>query len=342
MTPRSLVKSSNNYDVFVESLRREITKGLQKAQDLLEKQKAITYWSVGKQINQYLSLHADEHGGKTAFYEKTAEHLGINARTLQQCEQFFRYFPNVKIKSGLSWSHFRYLLSVPDNKTRQAWLKISYDEHLTTLELRRRLLASGIKEDAQTLKSLNEPKRGALYVYRLKRADNWDGIDAGFCVDCGFSVRVEASQSSGTLDNKWLYGSLKENDGYRLVVTKFTTDALFTFKAKIIRIIDADTLLTAVDLGFGIWSEQKLRFSGLDAPEVSTVEGQKAKQWLKEKLEGLPFVVIKTTKSDKYDRYLVDVFYSSAKNDDALDVAQNGVWLNGEMVALGLAKVWGE
>jgi endonuclease YncB( thermonuclease family) len=51
------------------------------------------------------------------------------------------------------------------------------------------------------------------------------------------------------------------------------------------------------------------------------------------------FVVIRTYKSDKYDRYLADVFYNAGKMEPQA-VADMGAYLNGELVARGLAKMW--
>lgn len=76
-----------------------------------------------------------------------------------------------------------------------------------------------------------------------------------------------------------------------------------------------------IDLGFDIVTEQKLRLRGLDAPEIESAEGREAKAFLEERLAkaGAP-VVIKTVKSDKYDRYLADVFVGgSYLNQELLD-----------------------
>jgi len=64
-------------------------------------------------------------------------------------------------------------------------------------------------------------------------------------------------------------------------------------------------------------TKQQLRLRGLDAPEIETTNGREAKEFLERSLRGngpsdaaaisAP-VVITTTKSDKYDRYLVDVW----------------------------------
>ena len=96
-----------------------------------------------------------------------------------------------------------------------------------------------------------------------------------------------------------------------------------------------------VDQGFYYELEQKLRLRGIDAPEISTSGGRRAKRIVQKKLSGCEFVVIKTYKSDKYDRYLTDLFYLAGEKD-AAKVAASGKFLNQELLDEGLARVWRE
>jgi len=104
------------------------------------------------------------------------------------------------------------------------------------------------------------------------------------------------------------------------------------------RITDADTIWVHIDLGFKSWSRQKIRFRGIDAPEVSTKKGQKAKEFVEAALSQAPFVVIKTYYPDKYGRYLSDIFYMQ-NEDEPQNVLKQGIFLNQQLLDLGLAKV---
>lgn len=87
-----------------------------------------------------------------------------------------------------------------------------------------------------------------------------------------------------------------------------TVSDLFTYEAYVFQVIDGDTFTAVIDLGFGFTTTQTLRLRGLDAPEIESKEGREAKEFLERKiLSGKP-VLIRTVKSDKYDRYLADVF----------------------------------
>ena len=111
-----------------------------------------------------------------------------------------------------------------------------------------------------------------------------------------------------------------EGDTYRLTKAPDKTAAsLFTYYAYIERVVDADTLFVQVDLGFGWTTRQYLRLRGIDAPEVDTPEGKRAKRFVESELSKVSYVTIASTKSDKYDRYLADVFYETKSGEPFLN-----------------------
>ncbi len=93
--------------------------------------------------------------------------------------------------------------------------------------------------------------------------------------------------------------------------------------------IDGDTIVFYVDLGFDTYSRQKLRLRGIDTPEIPSPEGKKAKSFVEEKLMRSKIITIKTYRKDKYDRYLADIF-----------VGSKGVFLNQQLLDEKLAAVY--
>ncbi len=55
-------------------------------------------------------------------------------------------------------------------------------------------------------------------------------------------------------------------------------------------LIDGDTVWLDIDCGFRVWTRQKVRLRGIDAPELPTAEGQRAKDFVVRALSELPFV----------------------------------------------------
>ena len=87
----------------------------------------------------------------------------------------------------------------------------------------------------------------------------------------------------------------------------------YTYKAVVKRVVDGDTLVVDIDLGFHMnLMGQSLRMARVNAPEtkgITTSAGLHSKVELTKKLEGKE-VVLRTFRSgeDKYGRMLAEVF----------------------------------
>lgn len=88
-------------------------------------------------------------------------------------------------------------------------------------------------------------------------------------------------------------------------------------------IIDGDTIDVIIDLGFSIFVEQRIRLSGIDAPESRTSDklekslGLEAKEYLKKQIKSAKTITIKTEKidsSEKYGRILGWVYLDDSPN----------------------------
>lgn len=82
--------------------------------------------------------------------------------------------------------------------------------------------------------------------------------------------------------------------------------------AKVLRVIDGDTIVVDIDLGFGIWKrKQRLRILGVDCPEMTGATreaGKTAKAFTEMMLDGQD-VTVKTYvhDTDSFGRVLADV-----------------------------------
>ncbi|MBF0523122.1 MAG: hypothetical protein HQL24_08720 [Candidatus Omnitrophica bacterium] len=325
-----------------------MTGSVRRAQLLLEHHKIRTYWTIGGKINAYLNGPELPAGKIGPFYLHLSQDLGVHDRTLQQCEQFFRYFPDVKtclkIYPDLRWSHYRFLLVEPDAKKRFRWMKRIETEHIPADRLR--LILKPHPVSPSDVDKMKPPVRGRLYTYRLLAADDIGNFDVPWFVDLGFRSRREAPPAKGVLNNKYVYVSEKTGQGYRLKASDALASDLFTFRAVLRRVVDGDTLLVVVDQGFSCWSEHRLRLKGINAPEPATLDGQRSKQWVENELAHTKEIVVKTYHSDEWDRYLADVFYPSRRSGkstgpiDLPAVAAEGLWLNGRIVDAAMADVY--
>ena len=128
---------------------------------------------------------------------------------------------------------------------------------------------------------------------------------------------------------------------------------MFTYQAKLIEVIDADTVDLLIDLGFGVHVKERCRLYGIDAPEMPTEAGKTAKAYLESLIgaaTGELFVATRKTtrkpkeKTDKYGRYLavlygggnVDMFIHGDQTESSVQRMKASI--NFEMVYAGHAK----
>ena len=97
-----------------------------------------------------------------------------------------------------------------------------------------------------------------------------------------------------------------------MTIDSFPTAALYTYKVnQVLRVIDGDTVIVNIDLGFNLSLVQTIRIKGIDAPEIRTtdfnekIQGIAAKAFAATWLQGRRLFV-KTTKDDHYGRMLGD------------------------------------
>jgi endonuclease YncB( thermonuclease family) len=119
---------------------------------------------------------------------------------------------------------------------------------------------------------------------------------------------------------------------------------MYQYGAKVLKVVDGDTLHLAVDLGFGmifgVTNEPFIaRLAGINAPELSTAAGVVARQfvvdWLYANAPG-QLVTVKTIrdKKEKYGRYLATIWTVPPTQDSPMRC------LNDDLVASGNAVVY--
>jgi micrococcal nuclease len=102
----------------------------------------------------------------------------------------------------------------------------------------------------------------------------------------------------------------------------------YRYLARVLRVIDADTLYVDLDLGCDIHARMTLRRARINAPEMSTDAGKSATEYVRALLPPGTVVVVETIKDkrEKYGRYLAVIHHSA-----------DGPPLNTVLVDLGYA-----
>lgn len=111
---------------------------------------------------------------------------------------------------------------------------------------------------------------------------------------------------------------------------------MYTYHAEVVRVVDGDTVKLKVDVGFRLTFTDNFRLVGIDAEELRDTDpakkalAQAAKTRVEQLLPVGSQVLIRTTKSEKYGRWLVEI--------DTLPKEAASVHINSLLVAEGLAK----
>ncbi len=108
---------------------------------------------------------------------------------------------------------------------------------------------------------------------------------------------------------------------------------MFTYNAKLLKVVDGDTVDLRVDLGFNVFTEQRFRLKGINCPELHSKDaeekkrGAAARDYLTSLISGEGQLVVTTflDKQEKYGRFLAEL--SNASGED----------VNEEMVKAGHA-----
>lgn len=107
---------------------------------------------------------------------------------------------------------------------------------------------------------------------------------------------------------------------------------MYEYKAKVINVVDGDTIDAVIDVGFKVTTTQRLRLLGIDTAELTSkdpverAKAQEAKLYTIDRLLNKS-VLIKTEKSDSFGRYLAIIYI-------------DGIEFNKEILEKGLAEVF--
>ncbi len=122
------------------------------------------------------------------------------------------------------------------------------------------------------------------------------------------------------------------------VIIPRPSDPSYLYKAEVRDVIDADTVLLDIDLGFEVIRRQSIRLARIDAPPRDTPQGAKGRRFVREQLATARTVVVNTRKYDIHRRYVAHLFYAFNKQGIEQTFLK-GRYLNQELVSKGFAKM---
>ena len=99
---------------------------------------------------------------------------------------------------------------------------------------------------------------------------------------------------------------------------------MYTYKAKLQRVVDGDTIDATIDLGFDIFVKKRIRFAGINAPESRTrdleekARGLAAKDRVKNILEENIDFELHSEELGKFGRVLGKIYLNKLDGKDCL------------------------
>lgn len=350
MSSRPLAPTPRTYVQLRDAVIAVAVKGRQ----AVELAKLRTYHETGRLINEHILLFRDRADYGAKVYTKLEADTGIVERTLRQCAQFQRCYPIWSARSKLGWSHYRLLISVADPAKRKAFEAeaIKRDWNSEDLETRVRshnaiALASDDPDpvDEKPVELL-KPRRGVAGLLRV--VERFDGLalDLGFKNYAAITTATKARLTAGRFDGLTAGDIVRWDADGVFKIPDATPAHLFTYSATVRKIVDGDTLDIAIALAPGFTRDLRLRLRGLDCPELETAAGRAAKAFVETLLAPGDEVTLCTTKPDKYDRYLADVYIGKSAAAETLPpltagrsplTAEGSTFLNNVLLSTGHA-----
>ncbi|MFH1801022.1 MAG: DUF1016 N-terminal domain-containing protein [Candidatus Omnitrophota bacterium] len=320
-----------------EALRHAISQARAESRGRVEKaveqERVREAWEIGRLIDAHVLQHKERADYAEHVLERLAGDLGMSERELYYSLRFYRGYPILPHASKLSWSDYRDLLAVNTSEERDALAERASKENWNRARLRDevRNVTKGEKvSPAEVLTA--EP--GIPYTYRIVRGPE----ENERVLDLGFSNYYTPAGKFSFKEGDIVTSAQGAKGSYELSAIGSKPEALYTYEIKVLEVIDGDTIKAVIDLGFGFRTVQTLRLRGIDAPEIETADGMESKKALEKMLntansaergadsKAHARILIRTVKSDKYDRYLADLFI-------------NGTYINQKLVDGGNAVI---
>ncbi|MFP4473803.1 MAG: DUF1016 N-terminal domain-containing protein [Candidatus Omnitrophota bacterium] len=344
----ALPGTTRAYDDLVDTLESALTSGLTAARRALEYQRLKTYWQIGRSLNMYIKRFPEAAARGNAFFRRVSsdlrrkKDLNISPDTISRAAHFHNVYPVFPRKTPLTFSHYLVLLSASDTSRRRRLERRAVREGLTVARLKQEAALLGL-ESVQPDRSVAARRltviRGEPFVYYIcSRSDlNRQKVPR---IDCGFKTYKSIPAGNDRIPAPGTIVRVKKRDGaYILRAGQKARVKRYTYQARVTRVVDGDTMLAEVDLGFGIWIVDRFRLRGIDAPELTESAGRRAKAFLERYFSDCPCIVIRNTKEGAYGRWLADIFVLKGEGDP-YRIAREGEYLNQILLDKGLAKIY--
>ncbi len=325
--------ASSQYSNLRKAIADQLMLGAERVRQSYREEVVRTSWNIGKLLRGTMGLEDRPSAGNAALIARLSKDFGRPDSFFYDAAKFHRLYPS-GAPLALSWSHYSLLIRLEDPRKRLALEKKALTEGINARDLRMYTRWDPAQVPVVGKGSVLAVERGCLYHYRALRAP----VDGRGVIDIGFGIERDIRRDPKKIFHSGLIVRMQKDvrEDYSAKIAAFDKNRLYTYAASLKRVIDGDTLIARVDLGFRTWITQTFRLRGIDAPELTCTMGQKAKAEVISRLDACSCLVIKSYKQEKYGRFLADVFFLKG-SDDRERIVREGLFLNQELLDAGLA-----
>jgi endonuclease YncB( thermonuclease family) len=130
----------------------------------------------------------------------------------------------------------------------------------------------------------------------------------------------------------------EKNAPKRRARLKRPDDLRYLFEASLLRVIDGDTMVFDIDVGFEVVKRQRVRLAKVNAFSAESQKGREATNFAANKLSFADRIILQTHRADLHGRYVAHVFYST-RDLSFFETFESGRYLNQQLLDQKLAMI---
>jgi hypothetical protein len=143
-----MIPENTNIQIVTTELKHLIEQSRQNVAVAVNAEITLLYWNIGKRINQeVLNFNRAEYGKQivaTLSRHLTEEYgSGWSKRQLHHCMRMAEVFPEIQIvhalRTQLTWTHLRQIISIEDALKRDFYIEICKLERWSSRQLQERI-----------------------------------------------------------------------------------------------------------------------------------------------------------------------------------------------------------
>lgn len=324
-------KKDQPYNSLMQDVGQLFEKGRTESRRLGNHAQTLACWEIGRRISE---SELNEKGRATygeALIAKLSEDLtkkygrGFSQRNLNYMVMLGRTYTRTKLNNGLSWSQYCQLFTIPDEELRTKLEQKAIKEKLTLIQLQRL-----IRIERGRNREIPRPT-GQLHTYRITRRKMLNGKAERY-LDLGYGVYADLPDNAPPATTiHAVFNVQPTKPGKDPLLTPAPRENLWLYKARVERIVDADTLIVLVELLNNQHQRVRIRLAGVEIPERGTKVEAVTRRYVTDRLKNAKTILIKTRGMDRYGRYVADVLYSQ-KSSATERILTSGQHLNAQLI----------